>query len=380
MQKRSATILSATLFASLLLAACGGSTEPAGSGSLTIEELPDALGQALCQAEQSCNPFYYSIAFANADCNVLLGKRLEEGNLSQVQAAIAAQTVHYDATLAAQCVSAVSSGSCSVLDNQLPEVCRQALAGTVAIGGACDIDSECSGSSRCVIDGSTCPGVCEPLASAGVACGRDSDCARGLICSTATKHCTTPAALGEECLGGSAPQCARDLLCLGNDDAQMRTGTCTSAEATFVKHEGESCDLQHGPWCVSGLSCVVESIKLLDQTLVSSCHALAASGGECGLGVPPQCPSGQYCPLALSDLIGGELTAVCSDLPGEGERCGPALGFSRCAGNLVCDTSKTLAPACVSPRSLGQSCSSNELCYSQRCVDGVCVPESVCAK
>jgi len=380
MQERSATVLSATFFASLLLAACGGSSEPTGSGSLTIEELPDALGQALCQAEQSCNPFYYSVAFTNTDCKALLSRRLEEASLTQVQAAIAAQTVHYDGALAQQCVSAVSSGSCSVLDNHLPEVCRQALTGTVAIGGACDIDSECSGSSRCEIDGSSCPGTCAPLASAGVACGKDSDCAVGLICSTATKHCTTPAALGEGCLGGSAAQCAAGLLCLGNDDAQMRTGTCTTAEATLVKHEGESCDLQHGPWCVSGSSCVVESIKLKDQTLVSSCHALAAAGAECGLGVPPQCPSGQYCPLALTDLISGHLTANCSPLPAEGEPCGPALGFSRCAGNLVCDTSRPLAPVCVSPHSLGQSCSSNELCYSQHCVDGACVPESVCAK
>jgi hypothetical protein len=373
--------LSATVLLSLLLAACGGSSEFTSGGSISIEELPDALGHALCQAEKSCNSFVYSIAFANTDCDALLSKRLEEASLSQVQAAITAKTVHYDGALAQSCVSAVSSGSCAVLDNQLPDVCRQALTGTVAIGGACDIDSECSGSSRCEIDGASCPGTCAPLASAGVACGKDSDCANGLICSSATKHCTTPAAVGEACQGGSAAQCAADLLCIGNDDDKMRAGTCMTAAATLVQQQGESCDLQHGPWCASGLSCVVESIQLKDQTLISSCHALATSGGECGLGIPSQCPSGQYCPLALSDLLGAHFSASCTALPGEGEPCGPALGLARCAANLVCDTtSKPLAPTCVSPRTLGQSCTANELCYSLHCVDNTCVPESVCAK
>jgi hypothetical protein len=376
MPKLSALVLVAALFT-----ACGGSSELSSGGSVSIEELPDALGQALCQAEKACNPFFYSLAFANVDCKSLLSKRLEEASLTQIQAAITANTVKYDAVLAQSCVSAVSSGGCGVLDNHLPEVCRQALSGSVAIGGDCEIDAQCSGSNRCQIDGSSCPGTCAPLASAGIACGKDSDCALGLICSAATAHCTTPAAVGEPCQGGSAAQCAAGLLCIGNDDGQMRAGTCTTSAAALLQKEGESCDLQRGPWCTPGLSCVVESVRLKDQTLVSSCHAAAAVGGECGLGIPGQCPSGQYCPLALSDLAAGRSTASCSELPSEGADCAPALSFSRCAGNLVCDTTTTvLKPVCVTAHSLGQSCSGNELCNSQHCVDNVCVPESVCAK
>src|SRR4051794_39406354 len=138
--------LSAIVLVSTLLAACGGTSEFSSNGSVSIEELPDALGQALCQAQKSCNPFFYSIAFANVDCRSSLSKQLEEANLTQVQAAITAKTVHYDAVLAQRCVSAVSAGSCGVLDNHLPDVCRQALTGTVATGGDCDIDSQCSDS------------------------------------------------------------------------------------------------------------------------------------------------------------------------------------------------------------------------------------------
>jgi hypothetical protein len=161
----------------------------------------------------------------------------------------------------------------------------------------------------------------------------------------------------------------------------MRAGSCTTAAAALLKNVGESCDVQRGPWCKSGLSCVVESLQLKEPMLVSTCHAPALAGGPCGLGVPSECPSDQYCPLALTDIVGGRLTANCMPLPGEGEPCGPALSFSRCAGNLVCDTtSNVLAPVCVSAHSLGQSCTANELCNSQHCVDTVCVPESVCAQ
>jgi len=373
--------LSAVVSFCALFTACGGSSEFTTGGSVAIEELPTELGRALCQAQEDCAPFFYSIAFANLDCTALLSQRLEEASLSQIQAAVAAKTVTYDATLARSCVSAVSTGACGVLDNQLPDACRQALTGTVASGGACDIDAQCAGSSRCQVDGNTCPGTCAPLASAGVACEKDGDCAFGLICSKATTHCTKPAALGESCQGGSATQCAAGLLCIGNDDEQMSAGKCSTTAATLIKKEGERCDLQQGPWCTTGLSCVVESYSLQEQTLSASCHPIAAAGGECGLGIPGDCPAGQYCPLDFADILLGRVTAQCNALPGEGEACAPALALSRCAGALVCDTTTTpLQPVCVSARSLGQACSGDELCHSQHCVNQVCVPESACAK
>jgi hypothetical protein len=341
--------LSAIVLVSALLAACGGSSELSSGGSVSIEELPDALGQALCQAEKACNPFLYSVAFSNVDCQSLLSKRLAEASLSQIQAAITSKTVRYDGAIAQRCVSAVSSGACGLLDNHLPDVCRQALAGTVALGGDCEIDSQCSGSSRCQVDGNTCPGTCAPLASAGVACGKDSDCVLGLICSTATSHCTTPAAAGEPCQGGSAAQCSAGLLCVGNDDGQMRAGTCTTTAAALLKGVGESCDLQQGPWCTSGLSCVVESFELKEQKLVATCHAPAAVGGECGFGVPNECPTGQYCPLALTDIAAAHLTANCTALRAQCRAAPRAAKNSRISLTVV-DSSANRANTAASSR------------------------------
>ena len=373
MHERSAIVL---LLASL--AACGGNnSEFTASGSIAVADLPSELAQALCQAEKDCNPFFYGVAFSNADCQAVLTEQLEESAFTQIEVAVTAKTVNYDADKARSCISAVNAGSCSVLDNNLPAICREALSGTVATGGDCDIDAQCSGLSRCEVSGDTCPGTCAPLASAGIACTRDGDCALGLTCSDVTQHCVSPASEGDACKGPSGAECAAGLLCIGNDDDKKVAGTCQTAAAALVGKLGESCDLQAGPWCAAGLSCVVESVT----PPTYKCHASAPTGGACGLGLPTECPQGQFCPLDFGDLVLGKLTANCQALPAQGQACAPALSFSRCAGNLVCDDTTTpLAPVCVERRTLGQSCSSDALCNSQRCLNQVCVPESVCAK
>jgi hypothetical protein len=372
--------LLAILVVSTSIVGCGGSSSsPGDSGAIALADAPGQLAQAFCAAEQACSPFAYGVAFANTDCTSVLTKQLEQASFDQIQTAVAAKTVKYDGNLARQCVTAVSTGSCSNLDNNSPDVCQQALVGTVAVGGDCNIDAECAGLSRCDISGGTCPGTCAGRASAGVACGKDSDCALGLVCSSATAHCVAPAAKGEACKGTTAGECAAGLLCVGNDDSAKREGKCMTEADTFVASEGQSCDLQKGPWCMSGLACVVDSASLAG--VVATCHAIAKAGGDCGLGIPSQCPTGQSCPLQLTDIATGTYSAKCAALPAEGEACAPALGLARCATNLVCDDiTAPLQPVCVTAHDLGESCNGNALCYSQHCVGKTCVPESACAQ
>jgi hypothetical protein len=372
--------LVAILMVSTSLAACGGSfSSPSSSSPIALADAPGALAQSFCDAEKTCSPFYYNIAYANTDCTASLTKQFQQATFDQIQTAIDAKTVKYDGELARQCATALSAGSCSNLDNNSPDVCQKALAGTIPTGGDCNIDAECSGLSRCDITGAICPGKCAARASAGVACGKDSDCALGLTCSTATAHCAAPAASGEACKGTTAGECAAGLLCVGNDDSSKREGKCMTEAATLTVHKGDSCDLQNGPWCTAGLSCVVDTASLAG--LVSTCHDLASVNGDCGLGIPSQCPTGQACPLQLTDLVASTYTAKCAALPVEGEACASALGLTRCAANLICDdVTAPLKPICITPHDLGQSCSGNEVCYSQHCVGNACVPESACAK
>ncbi len=368
----------AILMVTASFTACGGSTSDLSSGVVALDQVPAELAKAFCKAEKNCSPFYYSVGFANTDCVAALTEQFKQATFDQLQTAIDAKTLKYDGALARQCVNALSSGSCENLDNNLPDACQKTFAGTVATGGDCNLDEECSGLSRCDISGGACPGVCAARSSAGVACSKDSDCALGLTCSTATQHCAKPAAAGEACKGDAA-ECAAGLLCIGNDDATNKSGTCMTEAETLTGKKGDSCDLSKGPWCVAGLSCVVDSLAATGA--VATCHEAAVAGGECGLGLPGQCPTGQACPIALTDLAAGTTSAKCAALPGEGEACASALGLARCAANLVCDdTTAPLKPVCITQHDLGDSCSSDAICHSAHCVGKTCVPESACAK
>lgn len=371
--------LIAVLMASATFAACSGSSSSSSSNPIPIDQIPTELAKSFCAAEQACNPFFYSVAFTNSDCVATFAKQFQEASYNQIQAAVTAGTVKYDGNLARTCADAIGAGGCKVLDNNAPDSCQQALSGSAEAGADCDIDEECKDLSHCDVSGSTCPGTCAPRVSAGVACDKDGDCALGYVCSAVTSRCVAPAAEGEPCGGTVAENCSAGLLCIGDDTAKKQAGTCKTAAATLTGHEGDACDLQLGPWCADGLSCVVQSITA--GALNSKCQAIAAVGASCGLGIPSNCPKGQYCPLQVVDLLTGTFTATCTALPAAGDACAPKVALIRCAGDLVCDeTTAPAKPVCTAPHDLGQTCSDNTLCYSQHCVGGACVPASPCAK
>jgi hypothetical protein len=174
--------LVAILMASTLFAACSGSST-SDSNPIPIDQVPTQLATGVCAAEKACAPFFYSIGFANTDCVTSLAKQFQEASYTDLQNAVTAGTVKYDGNQARNCVNAVSAGSCSVLDNKLPDACQKTFTGTVATGADCDIDEECVGLSRCEVTGGACPGKCAQRASAGIACAADGDCALGLVCS-----------------------------------------------------------------------------------------------------------------------------------------------------------------------------------------------------
>ena len=359
--------------------ACSGSTSSSSGDPVPLDQIPAELAKSFCAAEQACNQFLYDFAFTNTDCVSVATKEFAQASYNDIQAAVTAGTVKYDGNLARTCVNDIANGACAALDNNTPDSCKRALAGTAATGAACNVDEECAGDARCDTSAGTCPGKCAPLASAGVACSADGDCALGAVCSPVTQKCVAPAQVGEDCGGGVAGDCAAGLLCIGDDQDNKKAGKCQTVAATLVGQSGAACDLQAGPWCADGLSCVVQSYAA--GKLSSTCQPAATSGGSCGIAVPSQCPKGEYCPLDLVDLLAMKSSANCQALPSEGAACGPAIAFTRCGQDLVCDaTTDALKPVCVTRHDLGEPCSDDSLCYSQHCVSGACVPESSCAK
>ncbi len=76
---------------------------------------------------------------------------------AQVESEITAGKIHYDAAAAASCVSGISFGACTDFwanGGTYPAACATALVGTIADGGACVVDYDCSGQDS----------VCDPTA------------------------------------------------------------------------------------------------------------------------------------------------------------------------------------------------------------------------
>ncbi len=121
--------LVAVLMASTTLLSCSGSSTTS-SNPIPIAQIPAELGKSFCAAEQACNPFFYGIGFANSDCVATFTKQFQEASYNDIQAAVTAGTVKYDGNLARTCADAISAGSCSVLDNNTPDSCQQALSGS----------------------------------------------------------------------------------------------------------------------------------------------------------------------------------------------------------------------------------------------------------
>lgn len=377
-------MLAACLSVFSLIGCDGTTTEPVIS--IALDQVPAKFAAAYCATFQRCNPLSYETAFSIDDCAKLVEKQFREQRFDDISKSIAAHKTVYDGVTAAGCVGAdgpasaeepglLKSEACEYWETEYVPLCERMFAATVEDGGSCDLDAECGVGHRCVATNDTCPGVCTARLALDMPCSRDEDCAEGLVCSNAAKLCTTPPAEGEPCGGGVAAQCGRAHLCIGEDVSKGQTGVCRTELEALVGAEGERCSLA-GPYCQEGLSCVVESADGAGA-LVANCRAKVGSGGDCKIGRPSQCPSGEFCPLPFAALSAGTFSATCETLPADGQPCAPDSSAVRCGAGLRCNANTN---RCEALRDRGQSCSTNDLCYSGNCVNGVCASLNRCVK
>jgi hypothetical protein len=359
----SALIVSVALFAG-----CGGddddSKAPTAPVSVPMDQVPAQYADALCDAVSSCFGDLASSVIPG-DCTSRLTKQIEQGELGDLSAAIAAGTASYDGTKVPACVAAVRAASCDALERRPPAACREAVVGKVQAGEACTRGLECGGDAYCKV-AAMCPGTCTAREAAGAACASDNDCQDGLACNNAI--CQAHAAAGQPC-GGMLPQCSSGLYCAGFDAKAMTPGSCRSFKEVFSSPVGQSCDLSTGALCASGSYCAFDSVEGMMAKFL--CVGPSSSGGACALAIPESCPQGEFCDV---DLAMGKFKSTCKALPGEGEPCRPANAVgSRCGTSLVCD-----GAACRAQVGLGADCSTGLTCESGSCVGAKCVRSGAC--
>lgn len=350
----------------------GAAGEGSGTGGIALDALPDAYARAYCDVLERCFGAFYGLITAYEDCEKLSAERLRQSGLDALSAAVAAGSVEYHAGEVQGCIDATENKACSELNQRGSAACEAAVTGTRAKGEACELDEECEGSLICDVK-DACPGKCVERYAAGIACGSDDQCADGLVCSQATTHCVKPAAEGEACGGGVEAQCAAGLLCRGEDKGKLTAGTCVAAESLALGGEGDACDPATLALCRTGLSCVVTAVA---PAVTWECKKPGGEGATCGVGLPEDCPAGQYCPVTTADVLAMTLEAKCAPLPQAGAACAarPFDSLPACAPYERCASDGK----CIGLRDLGESCDSNDVCYSGRCENGACEPLGAC--
>jgi hypothetical protein len=235
----------------------------------------------------------------------------------------------YDASKAGPCLDGLANASCTrgtVFDgHQLDTVCAGVIKGTVASGGACVADNECSGG-KChqpSCGGACCLGTCGTPAAIGAACTNGSDCVTDATCrydvlvSTSQGTCQAQAAQGQPCSYGS--DCRSGLTC-----DSTGTGTCVP----YVP-DGQAC-VQDGAECAN--------INSFCDPETGKCRPRSAVGAACSTPDASAYALRGGC-VYYANCVGGS----CVALAGVGEACTVPDGGS---AYLVCRAATCMGGVC----------------------------------
>lgn len=323
------------------------------------EHIAEQLASAVCGALLSCLGEQKLQAFVGREpCETRIGGSLAQDDLGSLAESVKLGRVRVDDGAFDDCYKDTRALGCAVQEQRLPDSCQRALAGTVAEGGTCSIQSDCAGSAFCSTG--ECPRRCSLRHATGGACARDEECESGLICND--DKCGAPAAEGGRCAGDSGGVCKLGTSCVGS--SQDQAGTCKNNSDVQVGELGAECT-PGGTLCKEGLSCAY------DGGSAFSCQNGVAQGETCHLALPGMCPTDAYC-----DAQDVTTAGKCRALPGDGQAC--ALG-DECAAGTVCLLDKASNKAvCRRIGDVGDTCNEDAMCRSGDCVDGKCEVRAVC--
>jgi len=309
-----------------LLAACGG--DDAITVNATQDNFCDQIAQVACHNMYQCctegeieSRLNVSEPRTELQCRADFSLRCDR-SAADLKDSLAAGRVTFDATKLDACLNSIVAPTdvCSDVVMELPwkTACKDsAWVGTVATGGACLFDFDCTGAP----DSFCGPNQkCQMKPTAGFPCG--TGCASAYYCGT-NNTCAPRLAEGAPCTGTT--QCAKDLYC----DTTQTMPVCAGR-----KGAGEACTSNLG--CVSN-ECIPGTCMGTSQQCYTDtqCNSRCANNGafcttayNCGAG---NCSiSGISCSSDLTcGSTGGSCVFPIQCLPGD------------CIGDPVC-TSQTL--------------------------------------
>lgn len=297
-------------------------------------------------------------------------------DVSDLAASVTAGTTTWDADMAACCLGHSAHDTSCFLNIGSGAAECDFIHGTVANGGACNLNAECM-DGYCHVE-NACPGVCTPYADTGTACGLgDVVCAPDADCDATTRRCTTQTGTaGTTCSTATDTGCLPTLTCYDpeNDGTGMcmelptRGDTCDS-NTILCDLNSSICDYDYATesgYCVPALElgsmrCIIDAQCTGDAycqgasfagMVYGTCTARAERGDACGMaGAPSKCVDGLVC---LPNH-------TCGDAPTLGESCTPATG---CDGARCSTGSGT----CIDLLAAGQHCTANNQCASGNCI------------
>lgn len=136
-----------------------------GGGSISATDYLSRMDQKYCDEAFTCQASFPAMTgetFADdfgASAQDCYADAAAYEMASVVESEIAAGKIHFDGTAAAQCIAGITFGTCSAFwtnGGDYPAACDTAMVGTIADGGACVVDYDCSNPDSSCLDTHKC--------------------------------------------------------------------------------------------------------------------------------------------------------------------------------------------------------------------------------
>ncbi len=347
--------LSAVGVAMLACSSKSGSTEAKDAGekkdgAMTEKDAGEDAGGvlgSLCAEIVQSQAQLYSMCLTGPEASWAAAFNVT-GTCNQLQAAVTAGSVTFNASQASACVSAVKMLTCPPESASVVasfSACGMALGGTVMAGGSCRLDVECAGDSFCsglYAKDAPCAGTCKTKVAKGQPCGAGDECVAGYECSgTGTNlTCVTTTSLKTAAVGDTC----------GYDATTKVLTECSTGLACNAKTLKCVTPVAIGAACTPGAS-ECETFAYCDPTQ-TKCLAYPGLGGDCGAEEGEdliECAAPYYCQLAstMSTYAAGKCAAAQQDTGA------PCRADVDCASGR-CDVGDAGKGACLAPCSSGQ--------------------------